>query len=57
MTPLIGGPPKILAGRLYDLRRSDAVNVDIAGVEAKLAKRTIYKLALCHQMEQPWLNN
>ncbi|HEY5779401.1 MAG TPA: ABC transporter permease [Terrimicrobiaceae bacterium] len=35
---LIGGPPKMLVGKLSDLRRSDAVIVDIAGANGKLAK-------------------
>ena len=35
---LIGGPPKMLVGKLSDLRRSDAVIVDIAGAKGKLAK-------------------
>ncbi|TLD41379.1 MAG: ABC-transporter permease protein [Candidatus Jettenia ecosi] len=34
---LIGGPPEILQGRLADLRRSDAVIVDIVGATGKLA--------------------
>ena len=34
---LIGGPPKMLAGRLSDLRQSDAVIVDVVGAEGKLA--------------------
>ena len=35
---LIGGPPKMLAGKLSDLRRSDAVIVDVVGAAGKLAK-------------------
>src|SRR6516165_12787154 len=35
---LIGGPPKMLAGRLSDLRQADAVIVDVVGAEGKLAK-------------------
>ena len=35
---LIGGPPKMLAGKLSDLRRSDAVIVDVVGATGKLAK-------------------
>jgi putative ABC transport system permease protein len=35
---LIGGPPKMLAGKLSDLRQSDAVIVDVIGAEGKLAK-------------------
>jgi putative ABC transport system permease protein len=35
---LIGGPPKMLAGTLSDLRQSDAVIVDVVGAEGKLAK-------------------
>jgi putative ABC transport system permease protein len=35
---LIGGPPKMLAGKLSDLRQSDAVIVDVVGAEGKLAK-------------------
>ncbi|NUN22474.1 MAG: FtsX-like permease family protein [Candidatus Jettenia caeni] len=34
---LIGGPPEMLQGRLADLRRSDAVIVDIVGAAGKLA--------------------
>lgn len=37
-TTLIGGPPEMIAGRLADLRRSDAVIVDIYGATDKLAK-------------------
>lgn len=36
-TTLIGGPPVMLEGRLEDLRRSDAVIVDIDGATTKLA--------------------
>jgi putative ABC transport system permease protein len=35
---LIGGPPAMVAGQLGDLRRSEAVIVDIIGAEGKLAK-------------------
>jgi putative ABC transport system permease protein len=35
---LIGGPPKMLAGKLSDLRQSDGVIVDIIGAQDKLAK-------------------
>lgn len=35
---LIGGPPKLLQGQLADLRRSDAVIVDIVGATGKLAR-------------------
>lgn len=35
---LIGGPPVMLQGKLEDLRRSDAVIVDIDGAKDKLAK-------------------
>ena len=35
---LIGGPPKMLAGKLSYLRQSDAVIVDVVGAEGKLAK-------------------
>jgi putative ABC transport system permease protein len=35
---LIGGPPKMLQGRLSDLRRSDGVIVDTVGAHGKLAK-------------------
>jgi putative ABC transport system permease protein len=35
---LIGGPPTMIEGRLADLRRSEAVIVDIVGAEGKLAK-------------------
>jgi putative ABC transport system permease protein len=37
-TTLIGGPPEMLAGKLQDLRRSDAVIVDLDGATGKLAK-------------------
>lgn len=36
-TTLIGGPPEMIAGRLADLRRSDAVIVDMYGAADKLA--------------------
>jgi putative ABC transport system permease protein len=36
-TSLIGGPPKMLKGRLADLRRADAVIVDANGAATKLA--------------------
>jgi putative ABC transport system permease protein len=35
---LISGPPKMVAGRLSDLRRSDGATVDTIGVQGKLAK-------------------
>jgi putative ABC transport system permease protein len=35
---LIGGPPAMVAGQLADLRRSEAVIVDVVGAEDKLAK-------------------
>jgi putative ABC transport system permease protein len=35
---LIGGPPRMLQGRLEDLRRSDGVIVDIDGATEKLGK-------------------
>lgn len=35
---LIGGPPVMLQGKLEDLRRSDAVIVDVDGAKDKLAK-------------------
>nr|WP_320133760.1 ABC transporter permease [uncultured Holophaga sp.] len=35
---LIAGPPKILKGKLEDLRRPDAVIVDKAGAEGRLAR-------------------
>jgi putative ABC transport system permease protein len=35
---LIGGPPKMLEGRLEDLRRADSVIVDEVGAKGKLAK-------------------
>lgn len=35
---LIGGPPVMLHGRLEDLRRSDAIIVDIVGATGKLAR-------------------
>jgi putative ABC transport system permease protein len=36
---LIGGPATMVEGRLEDLRRADAIIVDIAGAVGKLAKR------------------
>ncbi len=36
---LIGGPPKILAGQLADLRQADSIIVDEAGARGKLARR------------------
>ena len=35
---LIGGPPKMLTGKLSNLRQSDGVIVDIIGAQEKLAK-------------------
>jgi putative ABC transport system permease protein len=35
---LIGGPPAMVVGQLADLRRSEAVIVDVVGAESKLAK-------------------
>jgi putative ABC transport system permease protein len=35
---LIGGPPTMVEGQLADLRRSEAVIVDMVGAEGKLAK-------------------
>ncbi|HEX9872597.1 MAG TPA: ABC transporter permease [Candidatus Tectomicrobia bacterium] len=35
---LIGGPPAMVVGQLADLRRSEAVIVDLVGAEGKLAK-------------------
>lgn len=35
---LIGGPPKMVEGRLADLRRADGVIVDIVGAKGKLAR-------------------
>lgn len=35
---LIGGPPQMLQGQLADLRRSDAVIVDVVGATGKLAR-------------------
>jgi putative ABC transport system permease protein len=35
---LIGGPPKMLAGKVSDLRQADGVIVDIVGAQDKLAK-------------------
>ena len=35
---LIGGPPEMVAGQLADLRRSEAVIVDVVGAGDKLAK-------------------
>ncbi len=35
---LIGGPPAMVEGQLADLRRSEAVIVDVVGAEGKLAK-------------------
>jgi putative ABC transport system permease protein len=40
-TTLIGGPPVLLEGKLEDLRRSDAVIVDIDGAKEKLAKPSL----------------
>ena len=40
-TTLIGGPPILLEGKLEDLRRSDAVIVDIDGAKEKLAKPSL----------------
>lgn len=37
-TTLIGGPPVMLEGKLIDLRRSDAVIVDVDGANEKLGK-------------------
>lgn len=37
-TTLIGGPPLMLEGKIADLRRSDAVIVDIDGAKDKLGK-------------------
>ena len=37
-TTLIGGPPRMIKGRLEDLRRSDAVIVDAVGASEKLCK-------------------
>ncbi len=36
---LIGGPPKMMAGELADLRQADSVIVDEAGARGKLAKK------------------
>ena len=36
---LIGGPPKMLAGQLADLRQADSIIVDEIGARGKLAKR------------------
>jgi len=36
---LIGGPPKMLAGQLADLRQADSVIVDEVGARGKLARR------------------
>lgn len=36
---LIGGPPKMLAGQLADLRQTDSIIVDEAGARGKLARR------------------
>ncbi|MGZ4983075.1 MAG: ABC transporter permease [Chthoniobacterales bacterium] len=36
---LIGGPPKMLAGKLADLRQADSIIVDEAGANGKLARR------------------
>jgi putative ABC transport system permease protein len=35
---LVGGPPKMLTGKLSDLRQSDGVIVDVIGAQGKLAK-------------------
>lgn len=37
-TTLIGGPPKMIEGKLEDLRRADAVIVDVEEARTKLAK-------------------
>ena len=37
-TTLIGGPPKMLQGKLEDLRRADSVIVDSVGASTKLAR-------------------
>lgn len=37
-TTLIGGPPKMLAGKLADLRRADSIIVDSFGAATKLAR-------------------
>lgn len=37
-TTLIGGPPRMIKGKLSDLRRADAVIVDAVGAKGKLAK-------------------
>src|SRR5205823_7191434 len=37
-TTLIGGPPKMLKGRLADLRRADSIIVDSVGASTKLAR-------------------
>jgi putative ABC transport system permease protein len=36
---LIGGPPKMVAGQLADLRQADSIIVDEAGARGKLARR------------------
>jgi putative ABC transport system permease protein len=36
---LIGGPPKMVAGQLADLRQADSIIVDEVGARGKLAKR------------------
>ncbi len=36
---LIGGPPKMIAGQLADLRQADSIIVDANGARGKLAKR------------------
>lgn len=38
---LIGGPPAMVIGQLADLRRSEAVIVDVVGAEGKLAKPSV----------------
>jgi len=44
---LIGGPPVMLEGKIEDLRRSDAVIVDIDGAIEKLGKLRRYRRQTC----------
>jgi len=39
-TTLIGGPARMVEGKLEDLRRADGVIIDVAGAAGKLARRT-----------------
>ncbi len=54
-TSLTGGPPKMVAGRLEDLRRADGVIVDALGARTKLARTladgTRWPLAIGDELE------